>query len=131
MESNDHENGEKIESQLNANWKTAMEQFQSDIDQYGEDFGSLVKNFPPPGRILDSYSNEEKQDMLDKIFESYPESYMAARSVFMKIFEAFGKDDFEEAEKCDDALLEVYPVYPVLSIQNLETSIQVSSISVL
>lgn len=49
MESNDNVEREKIESQLNDNWKIAMEQFQSDIDQYGDDFNKLVKNFPPPG----------------------------------------------------------------------------------
>jgi hypothetical protein len=56
MGSNDNVEREKIESQLNDNWKIAMKQFQCDIDKYGEDFKKMVKNFPLPGRIVDAYS---------------------------------------------------------------------------
>lgn len=107
MELNDNVEREKIESQLNDNWKKAMKQLQSDIDQYGEDFNMLINNFPLPGRIVDAYSFEKRQDVLNKILMSYPESFMAARSVFNKMIEAISENDLEEVEKYYNNLLEI------------------------
>ena len=108
MEINVKVKNEELETRINYYKKIAVEQIQSDFDQYGEDFRALIKENLPPLRIGSyKYSDEEKQDALKKILGNYPESYAAIRAVCLKIVESSRRSDIEEAEQYYDTLLKM------------------------
>lgn len=107
---NNYEERENTINQMIDSQEIASEQIKKDKKKYGKKFNDLLSStqiYQTGNKEADEEALEERRKTLIKLFEDYPDSYMAARVAFSSLAQYAAKNDVDKVEIYYDTILDM------------------------